>query len=202
MMKAIQPASLSERDNYKLLVGSVIPRPIAFVTTLSEKGVLNGAPFSYFNVVTSNPPMISVSVQRKNGIQKDTARNANDRESFVVHMTDASNVEAVNDTAANVSSDESEIILAGLTPVASTQIDVPGVKEAKIRMECTLEKSIALGEDDAGCDLLIGRVVCFHIDENLHEEGRIDAAAFQPVSRLAGNNYAGIGDIFTHKRPE
>lgn len=202
MMKAIQPASLTERESYKLLIGSVIPRPIAFVTTLSDKGVLNGAPFSYFNVVTSNPPLISISVQRKDGIQKDTARNANERESFVVHMTDTANVEAVNETAANVSPEESEITLAGLTPVESRQVSVPGVKEAKIRMECTLEKSIALGENNAGCDLLIGRVVCFHIDEDLYEEGRIDATAFQPLSRLAGNNYAGIGEIFSRKRPD
>ncbi len=74
-MLSIDPTSISERENYKFLIGSIIPRPIAFVTTLSEEGVLNGAPFSYFNIVSSNPPMISLSIQRTEGRQKDTARN-------------------------------------------------------------------------------------------------------------------------------
>ncbi|HLQ74268.1 MAG TPA: flavin reductase, partial [Bacillota bacterium] len=74
-MISIDPLNNSERDNYKLLIGSVIPRPIAFITSLSEDGILNGAPFSYFNVVSSNPPLISLSVQRKAGMMKDTARN-------------------------------------------------------------------------------------------------------------------------------
>ena len=74
-MLAIDPSTNTERENYKLLIGSIVPRPIAFVTTLSEGGILNGAPFSYFNIVSSNPPMISLSIQRSAGKQKDTARN-------------------------------------------------------------------------------------------------------------------------------
>ncbi|MEH7475850.1 flavin reductase, partial [Priestia megaterium] len=84
-MKSFSPSDLSDRDNYKFLIGGIIPRPIAFVTTESNENVLNGAPFSYFNIVTSNPPMISVSVQRQNGKQKDTARNAIEKKAFVVH---------------------------------------------------------------------------------------------------------------------
>ncbi|MGE8205592.1 flavin reductase family protein [Heyndrickxia sp. NPDC080065] len=201
-MKSINPESLSERENYKLLIGSIIPRPIAFVTTLSEKGVLNGAPFSYFNIVTANPPMISVSVQRKNGKQKDTAINAIQKKEFVVHIADESYIKALNETAASFPPEQSEVEAAGLTPVKSDRIDVPGIQEAKIRMECLLEKVIPLGGDEPSCDLLIGRVVYFHIAEELYENGRINASQLQPVSRLAGSSYSKLGEQFSLERPQ
>jgi flavin reductase (DIM6/NTAB) family NADH-FMN oxidoreductase RutF len=202
-MLSIDPNTQSERDNYKLLTGSIIPRPVAFVTTVSQEGVLNGAPFSYFNIVAADPPLISVSVQRKNGVQKDTARNAMEKGEFVVHISDESYVEAINETAAALPPDQSEIELAGLTPVDSHVIGVPGVQEAKIRMECVLERSIPLGgtENQPSCDLLIGRVVRFHVAEHLYEKGRIDAEGLQPVSRLAGNSYAKLGEQFEIVRP-
>src|SRR3954454_23750679 len=103
---SIDPALMSERENYKFLIGSIIPRPIAFVTTLSKDGVLNGAPFSYFNIVSSNPPMISLSIQRSSGTQKDTARNINLLKQFEVHIVDEQNVEKINKTAASLPSDQ------------------------------------------------------------------------------------------------
>jgi flavin reductase (DIM6/NTAB) family NADH-FMN oxidoreductase RutF len=199
---SIDPETNTERDNYKLLIGSIIPRPIAFVTTLSQDGVLNGAPFSYFNIVSSNPPMISLSIQRAEGRQKDTARNILETKEFVVHIVDEDNVEKVNTTAANLSPDQSEIELAQLTPVDSLKISVPGVKEAKIRMECRLEHTLELGGTDSpGCDFIIGKVVQFHIEEAILENGRIDPAGLAAVSRLAGQDYANIGEIFTIERP-
>lgn len=124
-MISIDPKAQSERDNYKLLIGSIIPRPIAFVTTKSQDGVLNGAPFSYFNIVSSNPPMISLSIQRSGGELKDTARNIRDLQEFVVHIVDEQNVRQVNETAAKLPPNHSEIEIAGLTPVESTQVAVP-----------------------------------------------------------------------------
>ncbi|MCP3763454.1 flavin reductase family protein [Domibacillus sp. A3M-37] len=202
-MKKLDPAALSERENYKFLTGSIIPRPVAFVTTLSEKGILNAAPFSYFNIVSSNPPMISVSIQRQHGNMKDTARNAEAQSSFVVHISDESYVKELNATAKPLPPEESEISLTNLTPVNSEKINVPGIKEAKIRMECVLERKVTLGETEEGpsCDLLIGRVVQYHIREDLYEDGRIDAKGLAPVSRLAGNFYAKLGDVFELKRP-
>jgi flavin reductase (DIM6/NTAB) family NADH-FMN oxidoreductase RutF len=196
---SIDPKTMTERDVYKFLIGSIIPRPIAFVTTSSDKGVLNAAPFSYFNIVSANPPMVSVSVQRIKGEQKDTAGNAISSKAFVVHICDESNIEVVNQTAARLPADVSEVDIAGLTPVASQSI--PGVKESKIRMECVLEKAIPLGTDELGCNLLIGRVVYFHIDEGIYANGRIDATKLNPVSRLAGDNYATLGRIFSIERP-
>ncbi|MEK5478469.1 flavin reductase family protein [Paenibacillus sp. FSL R5-0407] len=203
-MLSIDPNLQSERDNYKLLTGSIIPRPVAFVTTLSGTGVLNAAPFSYFNIVTADPPMISVSVQRKQGLPKDTARNAMELGAFVVHISDESNIEQINETAAALPPDESEIALAGLTPVPSESIPVPGVAEAKVRMECVLERAIQLGgtAEQPAADLLIGRVVRFHIAESVYEGGRITAAELKAISRLAGNDYAALGPVFSIRRPE
>lgn len=203
-MLSIDPNLQSERDNYKLLTGSIIPRPVAFVTTLSGTGVLNAAPFSYFNIVTADPPMISVSVQRKQGHPKDTARNAMELGAFVVHISDESNIGQINETAAALPPEESEIALAGLTPVPSESIPVPGVAEAKVRMECVLERAIPLGgtAEQPAADLLIGRVVRFHIAESVYEGGRINAAELKAVSRLAGNDYAGVGHVFSIRRPE
>ncbi|MER2046984.1 MAG: flavin reductase family protein [Solibacillus sp.] len=202
-MKKIDPKQISERENYKFLIGSIIPRPIAFVTSISEDGVVNAAPFSFFNIVSSNPPMISVSIQRKKGEPKDTARNIRAKEQFVVHIVDTENVEQVNKTAANLPPDESEIAVAGLSLVKSEKIDVPGVKEAKVRLECVLEKALELGGDDenAGCDLIVGKVVYYHIVESLYEDGRIDPKGLGAISRLAGNDYAKIGEQFTIERP-
>jgi flavin reductase (DIM6/NTAB) family NADH-FMN oxidoreductase RutF len=200
---SIDPASISERDNYKFLIGSIIPRPIAFVTTKSKEGVINGAPFSYFNIVSSNPPMISLSIQRASGKRKDTARNIIESKEFVVHIVDEQNVKKINKTAASLPPNQSEIDLASLTTVESVKIAVPGVKEAKIRMECLLEHSLELdGLDTPGCDLIIGKIVQFHIESDIYENGRIDPRGLAAVSRLAGNNYAKIGEIFEIERPK
>ncbi|MEH7095353.1 flavin reductase family protein [Neobacillus vireti] len=202
-MISIDPSQNTERENYKFLIGSIIPRPIAFVTSMSNEGVLNGAPFSYFNIVSANPPMISLAIQRSGGMQKDTARNIIGSKEFVVHIVDEQNVEPINKTAASLPPNQSEIELAQLTPVKSEKISTPGVNEAKVRMECTLEQSLELGgADSPGCDLIIGRIVQFHIESNLYQNGRINPEGLAAVSRLAGNNYAKIGEIFEIERPQ
>lgn len=201
-MLSLDPSMMSERENYKFLIGSIIPRPIAFVTTLSDDGVLNGAPFSYFNIVSSNPPMISLSIQRSEGRQKDTAKNILDKRDFVVHVVDEQNVEKINKTAASLPANQSEIELASLTPIESKIVSVPGVNEAKIRMECRLEHVLELGGNGSpGCDLFIGKVVQYHIENDIYENGRIDPKGLAAVSRLAGTNYAKLGEIFSMERP-
>ncbi|WP_336787529.1 flavin reductase family protein [Paenibacillus sp. MMO-177] len=203
-MIRIDAENLSERENYKLLTGTVVPRPIALVTTLSEEGVLNAAPFSYFNIVTADPPLISVSVQRKKGIPKDTSRHAIARGEFAVHIADESYVEKLNVTAASLPPEESEVALAGLTPVPGERISVPGIAEAKVRLECVLEQAIPLGgtAEAPAADLLIGRVVRYHLDDTIADErNHIDAAALRPISRLAGASYAKLGELFEVERP-
>ncbi|MGI2328338.1 flavin reductase family protein [Planococcus sp. YIM B11945] len=197
-MLSLDPNELTERENYKLLIGSVIPRPIAFVTSRSENGVLNAAPFSYFNIVSSNPPMVSVSVQSRSGTPKDTARNIAETKEFVVHIVDESNVEQVNRTAASLPPEESELDLTDLTLADSDVIAIPGVREAKVRFECQLAQIVELG----GTRLVIGKVVRFHIDESIYENGRINHDLLKPISRLAGTNYAKLGEVFSMKRPD
>lgn len=201
-MYSIDPLSLPERENYKFLIGSIIPRPIAFVTTQSKEGVVNGAPFSYFNIVSANPPMISLSIQRKEGQQKDTARNIEEVREFVIHIVDDQNVEKINKTAAGLPPEKSELDFAALKPISSTKVKVPGITEAKVRLECQLERIIQLGGSDTpSCDLIIGKVVYYHINKNIYENGKIDPKGLSAVSRLAGNDYAHIGEIFSIERP-
>ncbi|ANS75882.1 hypothetical protein AWM70_15860 [Paenibacillus yonginensis] len=219
-MIAIDPNGQQERDIYKLLIGSIIPRPIAFVTTLGEDGTVNAAPFSYFSIVSSSPPLLSVSVARKGGVMKDTARNTVNRRELVVHIVDEDLAAEMNKTAAPLPPEQSELDLTALTTVPSRKLSVPGIREAKIRMECVLEQHIPVrgssaagsgtegsdaevvefenpAREEAVCDLLLVRVVQFHIDEAVYRDGYIEAAALKPVSRLAGDDYAGLGDIFT-----
>lgn len=200
---SIDPQQLTERENYKLMIGSIIPRPIAFVTSLTKEGILNGAPFSYFNIVTANPPMISISVQRRNGDRKDTSRNIMEKKEFVVHIVDETNVEQINETAATLSSKESEIEKAKLTEIPSDVIETPGIQEAKVRFECELENIIELGNsDEVTTDLIIGKIVKMHFDESVYNEGKIVYRELNAVSRLAGSDYAKIGEIFTKTRPK
>lgn len=202
-MLSFDPTTNTERENYKLLIGSIVPRPIAFVTSITKDGTINAAPFSYFNVVSSHPPMISISVQRKNGVSKDTARNIIQSQEFVVHIVDEQNVEAVNTTAASLPPEESEIKHANLSLVDSESVSVPGVKEAKVRFECTLEQAITLdNKGEIGTDLLIGKIVHYHIDQQIYEDGKINHHDLGAVSRLAGSDYATIGDVFSIERPK
>ncbi|GAB3063819.1 flavin reductase family protein [Virgibacillus ainsalahensis] len=202
-MISIKPENNTVRDNYKLLIGSVIPRPIAFVTSMTDDNTINGAPYSFFNVVTANPPMISISVARQKEREKDTARNIAERKEFVVHIVDEENVMKVNKTAATLPSGESEIEIAQLSLLDSEVISTPGIKEAKVRFECVLEQIIELDgtEGTVGTDLIVGKIVCIHMDKTVYEDGKIIYDQFQPVSRLAGNDYAKVGEIFSIKRP-
>ncbi|MFC7802731.1 flavin reductase family protein [Bacillus subtilis] len=192
-MYIFQADQLSAKDTYKLLSGTVIPRPIAFVTTLSSEGAVNAAPFSFYNVVSSDPSLLSISVNRTEGRQKDTARNAVENGEFVVHVSDEATIEDINETAASLRPDESKAI------------SVPGIKEARVRFECKLERHITFDNDQGvtTADLLIGRVVCFHLDEKVYdaEKGYILTDELKPASRLAGNHYAKLGEEFTLIRP-
>lgn len=202
-MKKLLANQLSDVQNYKLLSGSIIPRPIAFVTSQNNNGVLNAAPFSFFNIVNNAPPMISISAQRAGGKRKDTALNIEEVGEFVVHITDEYNVENVNITAAQLKPEENELDHTKFTLVDSENIRVPGIKEAKIRLECKLERIVEIDSKDDGADLIIGEVVKYHIDEHIYfGDSKIDALKLEPVARLAGNDYAKLGDTFTIERPE
>lgn len=196
---------LTTKEKNKILIGTVVPRPIALVSTESEEGVVNIAPFSYFNIVTYKPAILSIAVQRTNGKQKDTARNITAGKEAVVHVVDISNVELANITAANLAPEDSELNYADFTPVKSVSVRPPGMKEAKARFETSLyDTKLIYDGDEPTADVLFLKIEHFHLDESVYDEekGYIDVAELGAVSRLAGNDYAEIGRMFTIDRPK
>ncbi len=194
-MYTFDAQSLTARENYKLLIGSIIPRPIAFVTTLNQDASVNAAPFSFFNIVNNHPPMIAIAVQRAGGKRKDTALNIERTGDFVVHITDEDNVQDINETAAPLAYGDSELSRTELSLLTSTTIKTPGIKDAKMRFECKLSQMILLGDVLDGADLIIGEIVTYHIDDSIYEgDFKINPHALQAVSRLAGNDYAKLGE--------
>lgn len=194
-MHTFDAQSLTARENYKLLIGSIIPRPIAFVTTLNQDASVNAAPFSFFNIVNNHPPMIAIAVQRAGGKRKDTALNIERTGDFVVHITDEDNVQDINETAAPLAYGDSELSRTELSLLTSTTIKTPGIKDAKMRFECKLSQMILLGDVLGGADLIIGEIVTYHIDDSIYEgDFKINPHALQAVSRLAGNDYAKLGE--------
>lgn len=201
-MKEIRPEVLSQKENYKLLIGSIIPRPIALVTTESADNVLNIAPFSFFNVVSSDPPILSIAVQRVNGEMKDTARNIIQNKEAVVHIVDTDNVRDANQTAAMLSHEESELERTDFETVDSVEVSVKGLKQSKVRFEVALYDDIVIEKDGQPIlDLLLLEVKYYHFDERIYNDGYINKDELNAVSRLAGNDYAEIGHTFTIERP-
>lgn len=197
---------MSPQDNYKFLSGAIIPRPIAFVTTLTKNGVLNAAPFSFFNVVSSNPPIVSLAIQRENGLMKDTARNIVSTGEMVIQLVDEDLTAEMNKTAARLAPEENELDTTNLTTISSEKVSVPAIKEAKIRMEAKLFQHVPISNDagDIVTDLILARVLLYHADETVFDEDKqyVLTDELKSVARLAGNNYAKLGESFIIERPK
>ena len=191
-------ASEVEKENYKLLSGAISPRPIALITTLQENKEVNAAPFSYFNVVSAKPPLLSVSVRYDTEQQKDTSRNIFREKEFVVHIISEDYLEKAHKTSITLSNKESELTYARLHTIPSKDIKTPGIKESKIRLECVYETHIHFETTD----LIIGRVVGYHIDEEVFDNGKIDFVKLNPVSRLPGSNYGLLGEIIHFEKEQ
>lgn len=198
----IDPANTSQKDIYKILTGSVIPRPIGWVSSISEDGIPNLAPFSFFNAVGEDPPHVMFSTVRSGNTNKDTLNNVLATKQFVVNMATEDLAEAVNATSVNLPPDGNEFEYAGLTPAASELVRPPRVKESPISFECVLVHHYSLeGHKDGGATIMIGRIVMFHVDESvLLDDFKINQEAYRPIARLAGSNYAKLGEIFSIKR--
>lgn len=192
----IDPLNMTAKQNYKLLIGSVVPRPIAWVSTLSPEGIANLAPFSFFTVVSRNPPMLAFSVgegvEERAGTVKDTLQNIRDNQEFVINIVTASLANEMAKSGEHVPSEVDEFAYAGLTATESLAVSVPRVLEAPINMECKLHDIIQLGDDH----LVIGRLVKFHVKDELYQNGRINLEKLAPIGRLAGN-YAPVETIFS-----
>jgi flavin reductase (DIM6/NTAB) family NADH-FMN oxidoreductase RutF len=196
------PQNLEQSAIYKLLTGAVIPRPIGWISSISEDGILNLAPFSFFNAVGDDPPHVMFSTVRGNDTNKDTLNNVLATKEFVVNMVTEDLVEQMNMTSQPIPSTESEFDLANLTPIASTKVKPPRVKESPITMECELVHHYTLeNHKTGGATIIIGRIVMFHVDESvLLDNYKINLETYKPVARLAGSNYSKLGEIFSIKR--
>jgi flavin reductase (DIM6/NTAB) family NADH-FMN oxidoreductase RutF len=189
---------------YKLLVGAVVPRPIAFVSSISPEGVGNLAPFSFFNAVSSDPPALVISVSRKaNGEKKDTLRNIELNRCFVVNTVSDWMTERMNQTAAAYPYGVDELSKVGLTAMASTRVKAVRVKEAAIQMECELMSTLEIGEGKTpgSTTLVVGRILMMHVNASVHENGAIAAERLLPIARLGGHSYSRLGEVFELPRP-
>jgi len=190
-------STLGPEAMYKLLTGIVVPRPIAWVTTLSPGGGVNLAPFSAFTFVSNKPPMVGINVGRKAGVMKDTGNNIHATGEFVVNIPDETMIEPVHLSAVEYPPEVSEAELLGLPVAPSTHIRTPRLADAPISMECRFHRAITFG--DTGSEFMVGEVIAFHIRDGLCVNGKIDTAKLRPICRLGGPNYALLGEIITMK---
>lgn len=204
-MFQFEAASLSKQQLYKFLIGSVVPRPIALVSTLSNDNVVNIAPFSFFNIVSAKPAILSIAIQRHdNGRMKDTAHHLSHSKQAVVHIVTENNVKDTNLTAAPLDKDKSELDLTQFTTLQTKTSQVPSIQESPVRFETELYDHIEIQSDGRTVsDLMLLKITQLYIDEAYFdkENGYVDVAGLKPVSRLAGDDYATLGKLFTLNRP-
>lgn len=191
------PREQAPADVYRFMIGVVVPRPIAFVSTAGRDGRFNVAPFSYFTAITNRPPLLGVSMSARKGFPKDTLRNIRDTGDFVVNIVNEElgerMVKASGDWPANVD----EFAVTGLTAVPSERIRAPRVGESPVSLECTLHKEIALGS----ATFVVGEIVLAHVDEAVLTGSLVDPEKLSPLGRLGGDGYAPLREVLHMARP-
>jgi flavin reductase (DIM6/NTAB) family NADH-FMN oxidoreductase RutF len=194
---------------YKLLIGCIVPRPIAWVSTVGADGVPNVAPFSFFMGVCNDPPTLAFSAgPRSGGAEakaaglKDTVRNLEATGEFVVNVVDDTLAEAMNRTSGEYPPEVDEFEVAGLTAAPGVKVRAPRVREAPISMECRVAQIVRVGRGPHS--LVLGEIVHFHLRDDLYDRatGRVDMQRLKPVGRLAGDMYAHVHDLFEMRRPQ
>lgn len=192
---------LAPKDRYKLLSATVVPRPIALVTTRDADGNDNAAPFSFFNVFSEDPPILILGLQiRPDGRVKDTTLNIRRSGEYVVNLVDEPIAEAMVVCAADFPAGESETTAAGLSLLPSTKIEPARIAESPVSFECRRKQTLQLGAER---DLVIGEVLAMHVRDGIidPETLRLDWANYQPVGRLFVNRYIRTGDVFNMEIP-
>ncbi|MFK7854926.1 MAG: flavin reductase family protein [Granulosicoccus sp.] len=195
-------SDLSDHDRYKLLIATVMPRPIALVTTQTSTGLLNAAPFSFFNVFSEAPALavLGLESRRDNNAIKDTTANIESTGELVINLVDRSIAKPMVACAAALDPEDDELEFAGLTPLASQKVSVPGIAEAPVRLECTL---FEMRKITARRHLCIAEVQALSARDGIIDEQslRINLDAYKPIGRLMGDDYAELGEIFTLSVP-
>lgn len=200
-MSEFDVAAIDRGTAYRLLTGAVVPRPIAFVSTLCTDGELNLAPFSYFNAVCTSPPILIVSIGRRAGQPKDTVRNILVRGEYVVNVVDEALAERANLASYEYPFGVSEFTMVGLTAASSRRVTPPRVAESPVSMECRFMQLVPLGDPSDGNDLIIGQVVYFHVRDDVLLDGRLHMGRLKPVARMGGDTYCRTGDQFVMPKP-
>ena len=198
----IDPDKFSNLEIYKILTSSVLPRPIAWVSTIDITGIVNLAPFSFFTVASVNPPVLCFSplLDRDRG-EKDTLTNIRKTGEFVVNIVSHELTAKMNQTSAPYAEEVNEFEQAGLTSQRSVVVNPPGVMESKVRFECTLQQVISFGDAPLAGNLVLGEIRHIYLHPDIYRDGRVDVNALDTVGRLAGNFYSTIRDQFEIARP-
>ena len=194
-VKSFDPELLETRDVHRLLSSSIAPRPIAFASTIDAKGNVNLSPFSFFNVFSSNPPILIFSPARRvrDNTTKHTLQNAAETKEVVINIVDFSIVEQMSESSKEYDKGVNEFIEAGLTEVPSLKVKPPRVLESPVSFECKVENIISLGEHGGAGQLVIAKVVHIHVkSELLDENDQIDAEKLDLVARLGGDWYTRV----------
>jgi len=189
----IDPADLTGPDAYRLMISVIVPRPIAWTSTVSADGVLNAAPFSYFQALSSRPPMIMIAVgQRRDGTNKDTRSNIEATGEFVVNVVSEDSAAAMVKCSVDHPPEVSEFDTVGLTPAPSVKVKPPRIAESAVAMECRLDRVLEVGSSG----VCIGEVVLFHVrDDVLNEDRTVDPVRLRPLGRIGGSNYAPLREV-------
>ena len=200
----VDPCVESPQNIYKLLTGAVVPRPIAFVSSLSAEGVPNLAPFSFFTVISANPPVICFSpmIRSSDGHRKDTLNNIEATHQFTVNIVSEDFVAKMNACSPEFPPEVDEFEVSGLTPVASDLVRPARVKESRVQMECRLLQVVHVSDKPLGGSLVIGEVLRFHVADELQvEQFRVDPERLNAVGRMGGPTYVRTTDRFNLERP-
>lgn len=195
-MTIIYPDNHPSRDLHQLILGTIIPRPIALVSTISLDGVLNLAPFSYFNAISSVPPILGFSVSdRKNGQPKDTIANIRQNNECVINLVSYNNSRQMSLAGIDFPPDIDEFQKCGFNPVNSNLVTPPGIKESPVRFECKIEKILNFGNANNQTNFVVCNVICIHFDEKiLDADNKVNPEAIGIIGRLGGTNYIKINN--------
>lgn len=189
----IDPSGLSAAQCYTLLTGVVVPRPVAWVTSMSSSGALNLAPFSAFTMVSNEPPMVGINIGLRDGDLKDTARNIADRGEYVINIAGWDQHETVHASGLAHAPEVDEAELLGLATEPSEVVSVPRLANARVSLECRLSRVVEFGR--AGAQFTVGEVVRFHVASEAIDGLKIDTVLLDPVARVAGPTYTRLGDV-------
>jgi flavin reductase (DIM6/NTAB) family NADH-FMN oxidoreductase RutF len=197
----IDPNDPGGYNMHELGASLIVPRPVAWISTVGADGAFNAAPYSAFARVCSNPFILCVSIARRKGEKKDTLKNIELTGDFVVNVVNDDLARAMNKTAADYPYGVDEIQKAGLTAVAGEKVKSPRIDESPASFECKVDRIIELGQPGRGNSLVLGEVVLIHVKDDLLKEGVAPPEALKPLGRLGGDLYCHINDIFKMKRP-